>query len=75
MDFIAIRDGKKCFIQVACLMADDDTINREFGAFSPIKDSSPKFVLSLDRLDMSHDGFTHYNIIDYLEGKVDLILT
>ena len=55
-------------------MADDDTIKREFGAFSPIKDSSPKFVLSLDRLDMSHDGITHYNIIDYLEGKVDLIL-
>ena len=75
VDFIAIRDGKKCFIQVAYLMADDDTIKREFGAFSPIKDSSPKFVLSLDRLDMSHDGITHYNIIDYLEGKVDLILT
>lgn len=75
VDFIAIRDGKKCFIQVAYLMADDDTIKREFGAFSPIKDSSPKFVLSLDRLDMSHDGITHYNIVDYLEGKVDLILT
>ena len=75
VDFIAIRDGKKCFIQVAYLMADDDTMEREFGAFSPIKDSSPKFVLSLDRLDMSHDGITHYNIIDYLEGKVDLILT
>ena len=75
VDFIAIRDGKKCFIQVAYLMADDYTIKREFGAFSPIKDSSPKFVLSLDRLDMSHDGITHYNIIDYLEGKVDLILT
>lgn len=75
VDFIAIKDGKKCFIQVAYLMAEKDTVDREFGAFSPIRDGSPKFVLSMDRLDMSHDGIVHYNIIDYLEGKVDLILT
>lgn len=56
-------------------MAEKDTVDREFGAFSPIRDGSPKFVLSMDRLDMSHDGIVHYNIIDYLEGKVDLILT
>ena len=55
--------------------SDEKTIDREFGAFSPIRDNSPKFVLSLDRLDMSRDGIIHYNIIDYLEGKVDLILT
>ena len=75
VDFIAIKDGKKCFIQVVYLMAEKDTVDREFGAFSPIRDGSPKFVLSMDRLDMSHDGIVHYNIIDYLEGKVDLILT
>ena len=75
VDFIAVKNGKKCFIQVTYLLADDRTITREFGAFSPIRDGSPKYVLSLDRLDMSRDGITHYNIIDYLEGKVDLILT
>ena len=75
VDFIAVKDGKKCFIQVAYLLADDKTIEREFGAFGPIRDNSPKFVLSLDRLDMSRDGITHLNIIDYLESKVDLILT
>lgn len=75
VDFIAVRDGKKCFIQVAYLLADDKTIEREFGSFGPIRDSSPKFVLSLDRLDMSRDGITHLNIIDYIEGKSDIILT
>ena len=75
VDFIAVRDGKKCFIQVAYLLADDKTIEREFGAFGPIRDSSPKFVLSLDRLDMSRDGITHLNIVDYIEGKSDIILT
>lgn len=75
IDFIAVKEGKKCFIQVAYLLADDKTIEREFGAFGPIKDGSPRFVLSLDRLDMSRDGIVHLNIIDYLEGKSDLILT
>ena len=74
VDFIAVKDGKKCFIQVAYLLADDKTIEREFGAFGPIRDSSPKFVLSLDRLDMSRDGITHLNIIDYIDGKSDIIL-
>ena len=60
---------------MAYLLADDKTIEREFGAFGPIRDSSPKFVLSLDRLDMSRDGITHLNIIDYIEGKSDIILT
>lgn len=75
VDFVAIKNGKKCFIQVSYLMADPKTVKREFDAFSPIKDQSPKYVLSLDSLDMSHDGIVHYNIIDYLEGKVDLFLT
>ena len=75
VDFIAVKDGKKCFIQVAYPLADDKTIEREFGAIGPIRDSSPKFVLSLDRLDMSRDGITHLNIIDYIEGKSDIILT
>ncbi len=75
VDFIAVKNGKKCFIQVAYLLADRSTVEREFGAFSPIKDASPKFVLTMDRLDMSHDGIVHYNIIDFLEEKVDIVLT
>ena len=74
MDSIAVKDGKKCFIQVAYMLADDKTVKREFGAFGPIRDNSPKFILSLDRLDMSSDGISHLNIIDFLEGKSDLML-
>lgn len=31
--------------------------------------------MSLDKIDMSHDGIMHVNIIDFLLRKVDLILT
>lgn len=72
VDFIARKNNKKCFIQVALTMESDKTIEREFGAFSPIKDASPKFVLSLDPVDMSRDGITHLNIVDFLLGKVDI---
>ncbi len=75
VDFVAVKGGKKCFIQVAYLLASPETVEREFGAFSPIKDPSPKYVLSLDEVDMSRNGAVHCNILDFLRGKVDLFLT
>ncbi|MCD8380289.1 MAG: ATP-binding protein [Lachnospiraceae bacterium] len=75
VDFVAIKDGKKCFIQVSYLLAGEGTIEREFGAFSPITDASPKYVLSLDRLDMSRNGIAHMNIVDFLLHRSQLALT
>ena len=75
VDFVAIRDGKKCFIQVTYYMVQESTIRREFGAFLPISDASPKYVMSLDRIDMSQNGITHINIEDFLLGKAELSLT
>ena len=37
-------------VQVAYVMESEETIAREFSAFSPIKDASPKYVLSLDTM-------------------------
>lgn len=75
VDFVAIKGNKKCFIQAAYLLASQATIDREFDAFSPISDASPKYVLSLDKMDMSRNGIAHINIIDFLLGKKDIYLT
>ncbi len=75
IDFVAIKGGKKCFIQVAYLLASEETIKREFGAYDKITDASPKYVMSLDKLDMSRDGIIHLNIIDFLLRNKELILT
>jgi predicted AAA+ superfamily ATPase len=72
VDFVAIRDGKKVFIQVSYYMINKETIDREFNAFSSIKDASPKIVLSLDQFNLSHDGIIHLNLVDFLLGKVEL---
>ena len=37
--FVVIKNGRKCFIQVAYVMESEETIAREFSAFSPIKDA------------------------------------
>ena len=75
IDFVALKDGKKCFIQVAYLLSSDDVIEREFGAYDSVRDPSPKYVFSLDEYDMSKDGITHFNIEDWLLDKVDVTLS
>lgn len=74
IDFIATKNGKKCFIQVSYYLKEQSTIEREFGSFTKIKDASPKFVLSLDQVDLSHNGITHLNIEDFLLMKRDIVL-
>ena len=75
IDFVAIKDNKKCFIQVSYLMTNETTIKREFGAYDKITDASPKYVLSLDRINLSNNGIEHVNIVDFLMHKVNLHLT
>ena len=69
------KNVKKCFIQVSYLLASKETIQREFGAYKNITDASPKYVMSLDKIDLTHDGIVHLNIIDFLLRRKDLMLT
>ena len=66
VDFIATKDNIKEYYQVAYLLANDDVIEREFGAFKAIDDNYPRYVLSLDKMVFSRNGIIHKNIIDWL---------
>ena len=66
IDFIATRFDEKIYIQVTFILADENVINREFGAFNGINDNYPKYVISTDKIDMSQNGIIHMNIIDWL---------
>ena len=48
------------------LLADENTISREFGVFSGLDDNFDKYVLSMDQLNMSRNGIKHRNIVDWL---------
>jgi hypothetical protein len=66
VDFIATKDNKKEYYQVAYLLADEKVIERKFNAFLSIADNYPKYVLSLDKTDFSRNGIIHKNIIEWL---------
>ena len=66
IDFVATKNGDKLYIQVCYLLADDRTVEREFGAYKGVPDNYPKYVVSLDELSRSRDGIKHLNIPEFL---------
>ena len=66
IDFIAEKQGKKIYEQVSYLLANEETIKREFSVYNSVKDSYPKYVVSMDDLDFSQNGIIHKNIKDFL---------
>ena len=66
IDFVCGKRGERLYVQVSYLLAAEETIRREFGAYDNIRDNFPKYVVSLDEFDMSRNGIKHRNIRDFL---------
>ena len=66
IDFVCEKHNKKVYIQVAYLLSDPDTIEREFSPLFLVPDKYDTYVLSMDEFDMSRDGVKHKNIMDFL---------
>lgn len=66
IDFVAIKEQKKEYYQVAYYLYDQKVIDREFGAFKEIPDNYPKYVISFDKMDFSRDGIIHKNVLQFL---------
>ncbi len=66
IDFVATKPDKKIYIQVAFSISNEDTKNREFGAYKTIHDNYPKYVITLDRMTYEYNGIKHINLIDFL---------
>lgn len=66
IDFVCDQRGEKLYVQVAYLLADESTVQREFGVYDSIRDNFPKYVVTMDELDMSRNGIRHRNIRDFL---------
>ena len=69
IDFIATKTDEKAYFQVAYSLENESVIEREFGAYNGINDDVPKYVLSLEKKDLSRNGIIHKNIIDWLLEK------
>ena len=67
IDFIAEKQGKKNYVQVAYKLDNEDTIAREFNPLLEIKDQFPKFVITMDDFwKESVEGVQHLHIADFL---------
>ena len=66
IDFVCKKMGEKIYVQVTRELTSEDTIEREFRPLLMVKDNYPKYIISTDEFDMSHDGIKHMNILDFL---------
>ena len=70
IDFVATKGEKRMYIQVAYLLASDETVKREFGNLAAIKDNYPKYVVSMDPLCGGfgdYPGIRHVHLRDFLK--------
>jgi predicted AAA+ superfamily ATPase len=66
IDFVGERQDERIYVQVTYLLASPETEAREFGPLERVNDNFPKYVISMDDIDMSRNGIRHYNIRDFL---------
>jgi uncharacterized protein len=70
IDFIAAKGIERVYIQVAYLLPDQKTTEREYRALEKINDNYPKLVLSMDKyLDENKAGIQWKNLVEYLLGE------
>lgn len=66
IDFLAQKDNKKYYIQVAYSVTEDKTYEREFSAFSNIDNLSQKIIIANDDIDYSTSAVKHIKLKDFL---------
>lgn len=66
VDFIAMKNTERIYVQVTYLLASEETMEREFGVLEKIPDNYPKYVVSMDEIDRGRNGIKHLNIRNFL---------
>ena len=57
IDFVAEKKWKKIYVQVAYLLTDKTTAEREYSSLRAIKDSFPKYIISMDLMNYPIDEY------------------
>lgn len=70
IDFVCVKTNERVYVQVAYLIASQETEEREFGSLSNIKDNYPKYVISMTPLVKRSDrgGITHLGLREFLKN-------
>lgn len=67
IDFIAQKSGEKIYVQVAYMLTNEETINREYGNLLEIPDNFPKYVVTMDELSeiSAYKGINRMHVKDF----------
>ncbi len=68
IDFVIVDHTERAYLQFCQTLGDSNVEEREFSSLLAVRDAYPKFILSMDAIDYSHDGVTHMNIAEFLRG-------
>ncbi len=63
IDFLAIKNGKRHFIQVTYSAVDEKAYSREFGAFASLDNSNQKILITNDSIDYSTSTVRHIKLM------------
>lgn len=66
IDFLASKNGKSYFVQVAYSVLDDKAYEREFEAFKSLDQSNYKILITCDSIDYSTSTVKHIKFEDFL---------
>ncbi len=67
IDFIAEKEHRKIYVQVAYLLSSQETIEREFSALRSVRDNYQKYVISMDSVfGKDIEGIHRINLVDFL---------
>jgi predicted AAA+ superfamily ATPase len=70
IDFVAEREGRKVYIQVAYVLPSKATVDRETRPLLAVKDNYPKLLLTLDReVGEDFEGIERLYLPDWLNAK------
>lgn len=70
IDFVAVRQNEKIYIQIAQRIANEETEKREYGNLLSIADNYPKYVLRTDIFaGGNYEGIKTMHIADFLLGN------
>ena len=66
IDFLAKKNGKEYFVQVAYSIAENSTYEREFAPFNMTDNSRKKIIITNDEIDYSTSTVQHIKLEDFL---------
>ena len=69
IDFVGVKDGNNIYVQVAYLIVDEKTHEREFGNLMKIDNNYPKYVVTMDSFNIrsNYNGIHHLHLREFLK--------